>query len=111
MKIGILTQPLYCNYGGLLQCYALQKTLQRMGYDAVVLQREWNRQYTFKGACAYYAKLFVKKLLGRKESWHYYVAQEKRDYIAREISSQIATSIHAQNVAIRQNNYDKRWNA
>ncbi len=84
MKIGILTQPLYCNYGGLLQCYALQKTLQRMGYDAVVLQREWNRQYTFKGACAYYAKLFVKKLLGRKESWHYYVAQEKRDYIARE---------------------------
>lgn len=84
MKIGILTQPLYCNYGGLLQCYALQKTLQRMGHDAVVLQREWNRQYTFKGACAYYAKLFVKKLLGRKESWHYYVAQEKRDYIARE---------------------------
>lgn len=84
MKIGILTQPLYCNYGGLLQCYALQKTLQRMGHDAVVLQREWDRQYTFKGACAYYAKLLVKKLLGRKGSWHYYIAQEKRDYIARE---------------------------
>lgn len=84
MKIGILTQPLYCNYGGLLQCYALQKTLQRMGHDAVVLQREWNRQYTFKGACAYYAKLLVKKLLGRKVSWHYYIAQEKRDYIACE---------------------------
>lgn len=84
MKIGILTQPLYCNYGGLLQCYALQKTLQRMGHDAVVLQREWNRQYTLKGACIYYAKLFVKKLLGRKESWHYYVAQARRDYIARE---------------------------
>lgn len=84
MKIGILTQPLYCNYGGLLQCYALQKTLQRMGHDAFVLQREWNRQYTLKGACVYYAKLLVKKFLGRKESWHYYVAQEKRDCIARE---------------------------
>ena len=84
MKIGILTQPLYCNYGGLLQCYALQKTLQRMGHDVFVLQREWNRQYTLKGACVYYAKLLVKKFLGRKESWHYYVAQEKRDCIARE---------------------------
>lgn len=84
MKVGILTQPLYCNYGGLVQCYALQQTLQRMGHEAIVLQREWNRKYTFKGACVYYAKLFVKKLMGRKESWHYYVAQEKRDYIARE---------------------------
>lgn len=84
MKIGILTQPLYCNYGGLVQCYALQQTLQRMGHEAIVLQREWSRKYTFKGACVYYAKLFVKKLMGRKESWHYYVAQEKRDYIARE---------------------------
>lgn len=84
MKIGILTQPLYCNYGGLVQCYALQQTLQRMGHETIVLQREWNRKYTFKGACVYYAKLLVKKLMGRKESWHYYVAQEKRDYIARE---------------------------
>lgn len=84
MKVGILTQPLYCNYGGLVQCYALQQTLQRMGHEAIVLQREWNRKYTFKGACVYYAKLFVKKLMGRKESWHYHVAQKKRDYIARE---------------------------
>lgn len=84
MRIGILTQPLYCNYGGLVQCYALQQTLQRMGHEAIVLQREWNRKYTIKGACAYYAKLIVKRLLGRRESWHYYVAKEKRDYIARE---------------------------
>ena len=84
MRIGILTQPLYCNYGGLVQCYALQQTLQRLGHEAIVLQREWNRKYTIKGACAYYAKLIVKRLLGRRESWHYYVAKEKRDYIARE---------------------------
>lgn len=83
MKIGILTQPLYCNYGGLVQCYALQETLKRMGHEAIVLQREWNRQYTLKGACIYYAKHFVKMLMGRKESWHYYVSQEKRDYIAQ----------------------------
>ncbi|RLT80081.1 polysaccharide pyruvyl transferase family protein [Bacteroides acidifaciens] len=83
MRIGILTQPLYCNYGGLLQCYALQHTLQRMGHEAIVVRREWNRQYSFKGAYIYYVKHIVKMLMGKRESWHYYVAQEKRDYIAQ----------------------------
>lgn len=83
MKIGILTQPLYCNYGGLVQCYALQQVLKRLGHETVVLQREWNRQHTWQGACVYYLKLLVKKILGIRESWHYFVAQEKRDYIAK----------------------------
>lgn len=39
MKVGILTQPLTNNYGGLLQAYALQTTLERMGHDVVVLNR------------------------------------------------------------------------
>lgn len=84
MKIGILTQPLYTNYGGLIQCYALQTALQRMGHETVVLQREFNRQYTFKGACIYYVKHIIKLLMGRKSSWHYYVSQERRNYIAKE---------------------------
>lgn len=33
MKIGILTQPLQANYGGLLQNYALQQVLLRAGYE------------------------------------------------------------------------------
>lgn len=33
MKIGILTQPLHNNYGGLLQNYALQQVLMDMGHD------------------------------------------------------------------------------
>lgn len=33
MKIGILTQPLANNYGGLLQNYALQQVLKRMGHE------------------------------------------------------------------------------
>lgn len=84
MRVGILTQPLYCNYGGLVQCYALQQTLKKLGHETVVLQREWDRQYTITGALVYYPKMLVKKLLGRRESWHYYVTQEKRDYIAKE---------------------------
>ena len=33
MKIGILTQPLHANYGGLLQNYALQQVLLRAGHE------------------------------------------------------------------------------
>ena len=36
MKIGILTLPLHTNYGGILQAYALQTVLERMGYEVVV---------------------------------------------------------------------------
>lgn len=33
MKIGIVTQPLHANYGGVLQNYALQQVLKRMGHE------------------------------------------------------------------------------
>ena len=41
MKIGILTQPLKSNYGGILQAYALQTTLERLGHETLVLRREY----------------------------------------------------------------------
>lgn len=37
MKIGILTLPLHTNYGGILQAYALQTVLQKMGHDVKVI--------------------------------------------------------------------------
>lgn len=40
MKIGILTQPLHANYGGLLQNYALQQTLVRAGYNVETIDWE-----------------------------------------------------------------------
>lgn len=39
MKIAILTLTLNNNYGGILQCYALQTVLQNMGHEVVVLNR------------------------------------------------------------------------
>ena len=38
MRIAILTLPLHTNYGGILQAYALQTVLQRMGHEVEVLQ-------------------------------------------------------------------------
>ena len=94
MKIGILTQPLYCNYGGLLQCYALQTVLQRMGHQTLVLQREFKRKYTLRGAIVYYIKHIVKLLLGRRSSWHYVVDQRRRDYIAKNTYNFIERNIN-----------------
>lgn len=37
MKIAILTFQFGCNYGGLLQCYALQQVLGKMGHQVEVL--------------------------------------------------------------------------
>ncbi len=39
MKIGILTQPLRTNYGGLLQAYALQTVLNRLGHEVLIINR------------------------------------------------------------------------
>lgn len=39
MKIGILTLQLHTNYGGILQAYALQTVLERMGHEVVVLNK------------------------------------------------------------------------
>lgn len=39
MKIAILTLPPHTNYGGILQAYALQTILQRMGHKVDILQK------------------------------------------------------------------------
>ncbi len=40
MRIGILTLPLHTNYGGILQAYALQTVLERMGHEVVHIQEK-----------------------------------------------------------------------
>lgn len=40
MKLGILTQPLKENYGGLLQAYALKTVLGRLGHEVYILNRQ-----------------------------------------------------------------------
>lgn len=45
MKIGILTQPLHSNYGGLLQAWALQHTLVSMGHDVIIINRVRHSKY------------------------------------------------------------------
>lgn len=41
MRICILTQPLHTNYGGILQAYALQTVLKRMGHEVLTEDRKY----------------------------------------------------------------------
>ncbi|MDE6091300.1 MAG: polysaccharide pyruvyl transferase family protein [Duncaniella sp.] len=43
MKLGILTQPLRNNYGGLMQAWALQKVLTEAGNEVIIINREYRR--------------------------------------------------------------------
>ena len=57
MKIGILTQPLHTNYGGLLQAFALQKYLREMGHEVLTVDytrkpRAWLAPYRLARRCA-----------------------------------------------------------
>lgn len=73
-KIAILTQPLCSNYGGILQCYALQTVLERMGCEVTVLNRRWVAPkltfLLFILRCVSMLKcVFRRHVLGQKE-WH-----------------------------------------
>ncbi|MFA6592172.1 MAG: polysaccharide pyruvyl transferase family protein [Bacteroidales bacterium] len=59
MKVGILTHPLETNYGGILQAFALQTALRKMGFDAITIDRH-NR--VLSEPFAHHAKWYLKRL-------------------------------------------------
>lgn len=65
MKIGILTLPLQINYGGILQAYALQTILQRMGHKTQILDRPRKRRLPLlRMPCVYAKRIFLKYIKG-----------------------------------------------
>lgn len=48
MKIGILTQPLIANYGGVLQNFALQYKLKEFGFDVITVNRMYDKPSRFR---------------------------------------------------------------
>lgn len=62
MKIGISTQPLSTNYGGILQNYALQTVLRKMGHEVWTFDIG---KYTWTDWGIITVKTIVKKIMGR----------------------------------------------
>lgn len=65
MRIGIYTQPLRYNYGGLLQAWALQTVLKRMGHNVVTFNPDQYKHISWKLKPFVYTKRFATRLLGR----------------------------------------------
>lgn len=64
MRIGIVTQPLEMNYGGILQNWALQQVLNRLGHDAITIdayERYSTPHYLFNCMQVLWARLRGKR--------------------------------------------------
>ena len=74
LKVGILTLPLNTNYGGILQAYALQKSLIKNGFETVLIDRQWNKSVLDK------IKILIKKLFFRKRYNDTFLIKAKTNY-------------------------------
>ena len=63
MRIGILTLPPHSNFGNILQTYALQTTLTRMGHEVSVLKGTWQYPVSLLRMPEVYLKRFIKKFI------------------------------------------------
>lgn len=63
MRIGILTLPLHTNYGGILQAYALQTVLERMGNEVYVLGTDFRPTKESFSFCMRWALRQIKQLI------------------------------------------------
>lgn len=64
MRIGIITQALLNNYGGILQNYALQTILRNLGHESITI--DYISHYSLRKYIIYSLKTIIYLLLGRK---------------------------------------------
>ena len=93
MKIGILTLPLNTNYGGILQCYALQSILRRMGHEVIILQRTFSQPKYSISTVWYYCKQLLKLAAGKPYCFKLYVSDEQNKIISQNIRPFIEKNI------------------
>lgn len=88
MKVGIVTQPLSANYGGILQNYALQQALKKIGHEPFTFDLG---KYTWCDWFVVVCKTIIKKCLKRNCSFPETPTQKKRieqplrDFVLRKI--------------------------
>lgn len=94
MKIGILTQPLHANYGGLLQNYALQQVLLRAGHEVETI--DWYPSYNSLRERLYRVKRAMLSVFFPEKypKLRYKITEEERKVIQRNTNHFISTYIH-----------------
>ena len=64
MRIGIVTQPLEMNYGGLLQNWALQQVLKKLGHEPITIDAY--QRYSTMHFAVNMTRALMKRLAGKK---------------------------------------------
>lgn len=88
MKVGILTHPLETNYGGLLQAYALQTVIRRMGHDVYTIDRHnkgarSNLPRHILGLIKRYFRRYVQRNPNVSTSWNAYLTMKEKDILGK----------------------------
>ena len=89
MKIGIFTHPLDYNYGCLLQAYALQITLKKLGHEVVTLNRFTDTSKPFSKHFYDWAyRIYSKYVRGRKVSvlWNPFLSAKEFEILCKKTS-------------------------
>ncbi len=90
MRIGIVTQPLQGNYGGLMQAWALQQSLRQIGHTPITF--DFNYCTPLFRHCLSLSKSFIMRLLGYNRPYYKRI-YNKRDKLFEEfISKNISIS-------------------
>jgi hypothetical protein len=99
MKIGILTLPLHTNYGGIIQAYALQTVLERMGHEVVVFQKDITPCFKlplWKYPLSYLKRLLIKIFRNR----HQEIFVEQRNRQEYQITHQHTNRFIVDNINV-----------
>ena len=95
MRIAILTLPLHVNFGGILQCYALQTVLERMGHEVSVLNTDFVN-VDYKTRIGLFIKRLVKTCIGKESK--FYGWKTEREITQKYTQVFIRKHIHLLNV-------------
>ena len=94
MKLGILTLVPYDNYGGILQGYALQTVLERMGHDVTILRTKLYNWISLKDKVIRFVYWFKDRYVLRKPGVSCLIPGTYLDYRVERIKPFIAKNIH-----------------
>lgn len=90
MKIGILTFHSQLNYGGVLQCWALQTALEKLGHDVKVIDRWLDASNaTLLGSKPANLKQFILRIIEIARFNGYFAGKRRRRKTARFLSTQL----------------------
>lgn len=107
-KIAILTQPLKTNYGGILQNYALQKTLKDLGHQPITIDIDYIKYSNVRIFLSQIKNRIVDKIQGKKKK---YFSDAEIKIIAKNSRSFIQNQINCSEKIINVNHLKSHFNA